>query len=77
MISTGIFIANLYIVQISVLERAAAQVMEKSCQPQTEQMCNPPKKQPTQEKVHQVGDGLKTLNNIKKQPTQEEVHQVG
>ena len=28
--------------------------MEKSCQPQTEQMCNPPKKQPTQEKVHQV-----------------------
>merc|ERR550517_549710 len=29
------------------------EVMEKSCQPQTEQMCNPPKKQPTQEKVHQ------------------------
>ena len=29
-------------------------VMEKSCEPQTEQMCNPPKKQPTQEKVHQV-----------------------
>ena len=35
--------------------QCAAQVMEKSCQPQTEQMCNPPKKQPTQEKVHQVG----------------------
>ena len=29
-------------------------VMEKSCEPQTEQMCTPPKKQPTQEKVHQV-----------------------
>ena len=34
--------------------RTNAKVMEKSCQPQTEQMCNPPKKQPTQEKVHQV-----------------------
>ena len=37
--------------------------MEKSCQPQTEQMCNPPKKQPTQEKVHQV-DREEVINQL-------------
>ena len=41
-------------ISVGIFERTNAKVMEKSCQPQTEQMCNPPKKQPTQEKVHQV-----------------------
>ena len=53
-----LYVSMLIFTAISVFQ-CAAQVMEKSCQPQTEQMCNPPKKQPTQEKVHQVGNDLK------------------